>query len=135
MGPRQGIRARSIAWALFSILVTGCSGSDIDGNEAAVGSKDAAAGKEHEGKGTYDRACFSCHQTGLVGAPRFGDEAAWTPRIAKGMDVLVIHAIEGFSGDAGVMPAKGGHRYLSDAKVEAAVRYMVAAVRSPPTDQ
>jgi cytochrome c5 len=79
-----------------------------------------------DGKATYDSACFACHATGAAGAPKFGDKAAWAPRIAKGMDVLKQHATEGFKGDAGFMPAKGGRSDLAPADVDAAVEYMVS---------
>ena len=79
-----------------------------------------------DGKATYDSACFACHATGAAGAPKFGDTAAWAPRIAKGMDMLKEHAIKGFKGDSGFMPAKGGRADLSDDAVAAAVEYMAS---------
>jgi len=80
-----------------------------------------------DGKATYDSACFACHATGAAGSPKFGDKAAWAPRIAKGMDMLKRHAIEGFKGDTGFMPAKGGRADLADADVDAAVEYMISS--------
>lgn len=79
-----------------------------------------------DGKATYDMACFACHATGAAGAPKMGDKDAWAPRIAKGMDMLAKHANEGFKGDSGFMPAKGGNPSLSDEDVAAAVEYMVS---------
>ena len=61
---------------------------------------------------------------GVGGAPVVGDAAQWTDRIAKGVDVLKQHAIEGFTG-VGFMPAKGGRVDLSDEEVAGAVDYMV----------
>jgi cytochrome c len=55
-----------------------------------------------------------------------GDVAAWTPRIAQGMDVLNDHAINGFTGEAGIMLPKGGRADLTDQEVMDAVAYMVA---------
>ena len=54
-----------------------------------------------------------------------GDADAWTARIAQGMDVLKDHAINGYTGELGYMPAKGGRVDLSDEEVAAAVEYMV----------
>jgi cytochrome c5 len=85
----------------------------------------AAAPAEQSGKDVYNSACFACHGTGAAGAPKVGDKDAWSARIAKGMDVLNDHAINGFT-DKGVMPAKGGNPALSDDAVKAAVEYMVA---------
>lgn len=86
----------------------------------------AAAGAEVSGKDVYSSACFACHGTGAAGAPKLGDKAAWGPRIAQGSDTLYKHAINGFTGGSGVMPAKGGRADLSDAAVKAAVDHMVA---------
>ena len=71
-------------------------------------------------------ACNACHGLGVAGAPKVGDAAQWVDRIAQGMDVLKKHAIEGYQGDAGFMPAKGARLDLSDEEVNAAVDYMVA---------
>ncbi len=82
----------------------------------------AAVGK---GKEVYDAVCFACHTPGAAGAPKFGDAAAWAPRIAKGMDLLHEHSIKGFMGEAGMMPPKGGRPDFADEDVMAAVDYMV----------
>lgn len=82
-----------------------------------------------DGKKTYDAACVACHGAGIAGAPKFGDKAAWSARIAQGTSVLHDHAIKGYQGKGGVMPAKGGNTSLPDADVKAAVDYMVAAVK------
>lgn len=78
-----------------------------------------------DGKKVFDQVCMMCHKTGVAGAPKFGDKAAWAPRVAQGMDVLYEHAIKGFKGKKGVMPPKGGRSNLSDDEVKAAVGYMV----------
>ena len=84
-----------------------------------------AAGAD-KGKATYDASCSVCHGAGIAGAPKFGDKTAWAPRIAQGADTLHSHALKGFQGKAGVMPAKGGNTALADADVKAAVDYMVS---------
>ena len=76
------------------------------------------------GKSTYEGACQACHGMGIAGAPKLGDVAGWEPRIAQGMDVLVDHAINGYQGDNGIMPAKGGRMDLSDEAVANAVAFM-----------
>ena len=78
------------------------------------------------GPQVYNAACIACHGNGVGGSPIVGDAAAWAPRIAKGIDVLYDHAINGFNGEAGVMIAKGGRMDLSDQEVQDAVDYMVA---------
>ena len=77
------------------------------------------------GPQVYNTACLACHASGVGGAPVVGDTAQWADRIAQGIDVLQRHAIEGFSGAAGYMPAKGGRIDLSDDEVASAVDYMV----------
>ena len=61
-----------------------------------------------------------------IGAPKAGDKAAWGPRVAQGKDTLYKHAIAGFNGSKGVMPAKGGRTDLSDDLIKQAVDHMVA---------
>lgn len=77
------------------------------------------------GKTVFNKVCVACHATGAAGSPRLGDKADWGPRIAQGIDVLYKHALEGFAGKKGQMPARGGSATLSDDEVKAAVNYMV----------
>lgn len=92
---------------------------------AASAPAPAAAAQDLDGQGVYSMACTACHGAGIAGAPKTGDTAAWAPRIEQGMDTLVRHAIEGFQGDAGYMPPRGGFSNLSDEQVREAVQYMV----------
>ena len=78
-----------------------------------------------EGQATYKIACAVCHDSGLAGAPAVNDSAAWENRIKQGLATLNEHAINGYQGAAGFMPAKGGNTSLSDEAVKAAVQYMV----------
>jgi cytochrome c5 len=96
---------------------------------AAPAAAAPAAPAAVDGKKVYDTACTACHAAGIAGAPKHTDKAAWAPRIAQGANVLYDHAIKGFQGKAGVMPAKGGNTSLSDAEVKAAVDYMVAGAK------
>lgn len=51
----------------------------------------------------YARACAACHNGQLPIAPQKGDKAAWEPRLAKGMDVLVQSVTNGLN----AMPPRG----------------------------
>jgi len=92
---------------------------------AAVAAAAPAGGAKADGKAVYDKTCHVCHGTGLAGAPKFGDKAAWAPRIKTGMPTLYQTALAG----KGAMPPKGGNLSLSDADVKAAVDYMVNAAK------
>ena len=95
---------------------------------AATPSASAAAASivgKTDGKATYDKTCAVCHATGLAGAPKFGDKAAWAPRIATGLDTLHNSALHGKN----AMPPKGGNLALTDTDVTAAVDYIVAAAK------
>jgi cytochrome c5 len=80
------------------------------------------AGDAGTGKSVYDASCTACHNAGVAGAPKFGDAAAWGPRIKTGTDALYTSALKGKN----AMPPKGGNLALSDADVKAAVDYMVS---------
>lgn len=77
------------------------------------------------GKSVFGKTCAMCHAAGVAGAPKPGDKADWGPRIAQGKDTLYKHALEGFTGAKGQMPARGASTTLSDDEVKAAVDYMV----------
>jgi cytochrome c5 len=81
------------------------------------------------GEAVYKSACVACHGAGVAGAPKSGDKAAWSQRIAQGKPLLYEHAIRGYQGKAGVMPAKGGNAALADADVKSAVDYMIALTK------
>jgi cytochrome c5 len=80
------------------------------------------------GKDLFDQTCSACHGAGIAGAPKAGDKAAWASHISKGLPTLYDHALHGFTGDTGTMPAKGGRTDVPDAMVEQAVNYMVSLV-------
>ncbi len=101
------------------------TGAEVASASAAAPS---AADSSDPGKATFNKVCFACHAQGIAGAPKFGDVAAWESRVAQGHDTLVQHALGGYTGQAGMMPARGGNPTLTDAEVTAAVEYMMAAV-------
>jgi cytochrome c5 len=97
---------------------------------APAATKDAAAApaaaKEAtsagNGKAVYEATCAACHASGVAGAPKLGDKAAWAPRIKTGKDALYTSALKGKN----MMPAKGGNAGLPDTDVKAAVDYMIS---------
>jgi cytochrome c5 len=81
----------------------------------------AAGGAPRSGEEIFNAVCTNCHTAGVLGAPLFGNKAAWAPRIAKGKETLYGHALNGFN----AMPARGGGE-LSDQEVKNGVDYMVS---------
>ncbi|MBS0395048.1 MAG: cytochrome c5 family protein [Proteobacteria bacterium] len=77
------------------------------------------------GEETFQTVCGNCHVAGVGGAPRVSDHAAWAPRIGQGKATLYEHALKGFQGKAGFMPAKGGRTDLPDDLVKETVDYIV----------
>ncbi|MDN0074871.1 c-type cytochrome [Crenobacter sp. SG2303] len=121
--------------AIWLLAKLATSGYEID---AQVMTKEAVAARlkpvgdsvasdappgQRTGEQVFKAICISCHGTGLAGSPKFGDAAAWAPRIAKGYDTLIDHALHGFN----AMPVKGGSPDLSDDEVKRAVAYMANA--------
>lgn len=82
----------------------------------------AAGGKPKSGEEVFNGTCNACHGTGVGGAPKNGDKAAWKDRIAEGIDTLHTHAIAGIR----AMPPKGTCMSCSDDEVKAAVDFMVS---------
>lgn len=79
------------------------------------------------GQEVFEQSCKACHgvDSPIPGSPKLTNVEDWAPRIKQGEATLMKHAIEGFTGDKGFMPAKGGNANLSDDDVKAAVHYMI----------
>ena len=88
--------------------------------EAAAAPAATSSGPR-SGSEVYDAACMACHTTGAAGAPVIGNADQWGPRIEKGMDTLIDHAINGFN----AMPAKGGCASCSDEEIVASIEYII----------
>ncbi|TBR09716.1 MAG: cytochrome c5 family protein [Lysobacter sp.] len=95
---------------------------------AAAAASQVAYGGTKDGSVIFGQLCSGCHGSGAGGAPML-TRAAWAARIAKGADTLHKHAIEGYQGTAGVMPAKGGNPSLTDEQVIATVDWMLANLK------
>ncbi|PJJ96581.1 cytochrome C class I [Lysobacteraceae bacterium NML91-0213] len=91
---------------------------------AAQAASQVAYGGTLDGSVIYNNLCAGCHTSGAGGAPTLL-RAQWTARLAQGTETLHRHAIEGFTGAAGVMPARGGNPALSDEQVIASVDWMI----------
>ncbi|MPY08953.1 c-type cytochrome [Moraxella catarrhalis] len=79
----------------------------------------AVEGQARDGESLYKAICATCHDAGLIGAPKIGT-SDWASRIGKGTATLYNHAINGFN----AMPARGGAD-ISDEEVQNAVDYII----------
>ena len=96
--------------------------------QAAAAASQVAYGGTTDGSVIYESLCGACHTGGVGGAPTL-DHGHWDARIAQGTDTLYTHAIEGFTGAAGVMPARGGNPALTDEQMKATVDWMLANLK------
>jgi cytochrome c5 len=85
----------------------------------------AAVANLENGKVIYDQLCTACHAAGVAGAAKLDDKARWDETAANGMALINEHAIAGYTGKYGVMPAKGGNPNFTDQEVKDAVAYML----------
>lgn len=125
----QAERATQMRIVPVGAVYAGSTGAAAQAAAAAAAAAKAASqvayGGTTDGKVIFDNLCTGCHTSGAGGAPTL-DHAHWDARIAQGKDTLHKHAIEGFTGSAGVMPAKGGNPALTDEQVMASVDWMIA---------
>ena len=74
------------------------------------------------GEEVFKALCTTCHTAGVAGAPKFGDAAAWAPRIKNPFESLLNSALHG----KGAMGAQGGGDF-EDLEIARAVVYMANA--------
>ena len=89
---------------------------------AALLSVAQASFASRNGEKVYKKSCKMCHNTGMLGAPKRTDKAAWKARRAHyDEQTMVEHTLKGF----GKMRAKGGCKQCTDEEITAAVEYML----------
>ncbi len=89
---------------------------------ADSGASTAAAAGPRSGEQVYNASCMVCHASGVAGAPKLDDKAAWESRAAKGIDGLLATAISGIN----AMPPKGTCADCSDDELKSAIEYMLS---------
>lgn len=122
--PQQQPDTRAIAERIKPVGEVAIGQAPSGGGISIISTANAAG--DDKGKAVFNGGCVACHGSGVAGAPKVGDKAAWKGRVAQGADTLYKHALGGFQGKSGFMPPKGGNTSLSDADVKAAVDYMVS---------
>ena len=109
-----------------------------DGMQAVAATESSAAtdsAPADPGEASYGKICFACHDAGIGGAPKLGNADAWAGRSQKGFEMMVSNAINGFTGEFGMMPPRGGLPSLSDDEVKAAVQYMIDELNGGNADK
>lgn len=86
--------------------------------EATGGGSDEPA-EPRDAQTVYEGVCAACHANGTLGAPEFGDTAAWEERAQKGIETLVDHSVNGFN----QMPAQGAS--ATEDEIKRAIEYML----------
>ena len=93
----------------------------IDGEIITASSKpEVVPTGPRSGESIYNTFCVACHGSGVLGAPKKGDAAAWEPRVAQGQETLINHALNGFNS----MPARGSCSNCSDEEIAATVAFL-----------
>lgn len=94
-------------------------GEECKGMEVAVTAGGGGAKTPDE---IIAKHCNACHSTGLLGAPKIGDTAAWKERADHqgGLDGILAKAITGIN----AMPPKGTCADCSDADLKGAIEKM-----------
>lgn len=119
------------AWTVTVFMLAGAASTSAqEGAPAPVPSHSASVDKIDltAGKKVYDGTCAACHTRGISGAPRLGNQAEWAPRLAQGDAVLFTHTKQGFTGQRGFMPPKGGNPNLTDQDLHNAIAYIKSRV-------
>jgi cytochrome c5 len=76
---------------------------------------------EVDGKQVYNGLCATCHESGLAGAPMAGSDQMALLLGEKGLDTMVMNAINGIN----IMPPRGGNPGLTDEQIRAAIEFML----------
>lgn len=92
------------------------------GTAPAPAAAPVAAAGPRSGDDVYNAHCAACHASGVAGAPKVGDSAAWAPRAAQGIDTLLTHATNGLN----AMPPKGTCAACSQDELKGAIEYMLS---------
>lgn len=119
-------RIQRVGTVVLGDAATIAAAMAASGAAPAPAADGAAAGATAalSGEALYNKACVACHAAGVAGAPKFGDKAAWGPRVGLGLEALTASVING----KGAMPPKGGSA-ASDAEIQSAVEFILAAVK------
>ena len=115
MRPEQLTRVKSRTEPVYAV------NTDPNATSLAAAGGDSG-GEPMSGSEVYNNVCSACHASGVAGAPKTSDTAAWKKRLSEqGKDTLYERAINGYKG----MPAKGGNPDLSEEEMHKAVDHIL----------
>ncbi|EKF73706.1 cytochrome c5 [Alcanivorax hongdengensis A-11-3] len=121
LGERSILSDRAVAERIKPVGSVCVKGKDCGASEVAAAGGDGEAKAPRSGEQVFNSACTPCHTAGVAGAPKVGNEQDWAPRIAKGEDTLLKHAVNGFN----AMPPKGMCGDCSEQEIQNAIEYMI----------
>ena len=90
-----------------------------------LGACDQGQSTQHPGKQTYERYCFTCHASGVAGAPALDDKEAWMPRLARGRDALLKSVVQGMPPG---MPPKGLCNTCTEEALLESIDYIIMSI-------
>ena len=97
------------------------------GVRPVIATESQSVGAPLSGPQVYNDICYLCHAApGVAGAPVLGEVDVWAPRISQGLDILRDHVLNGYQGELGFMPPKGGRMDLSDEEILAGLDFMLS---------
>ena len=99
---------------IASALLAGCAAPPEEGA--------APPTRAEVGETIYRQYCFSCHASGINGAPRTGDTQAWAALAEKGEDALLKTTKEGI---LPFMPEMGLCLNCTDDQLLASIEHMM----------
>ncbi len=108
------VKVATAAPLLVSALLAGCASPPEENEQTRP--------RAEIGETIYRQYCFSCHASGINGAPRMGDATAWAALSEKGIDALLQTTKEGI---LPFMPEKGLCLRCSDDELLASIEYMM----------
>jgi len=97
------------------------AGHSVMEGQVVVASPTVTSGAGRSGVDVYNTNCMACHNSGVAGAPRYGDVSAWATRLEQGLETVYANAINGIR----AMPARGACMTCSDDEVKSAIDYIL----------
>lgn len=118
-----GMVRKCCAALVSALMLAACSAQVEEGHERS---------RFEVGETIYRQYCFSCHSSGVNGAPRMGDVEAWALLAEKGDAELLRTTKEGI---LPYMPQMGLCLNCTDEELTAAIDYMMLRIAPDETEE